>query len=66
MSLTNFWTKYVHIHKNVGAVAIDTPSVFIDLHCKSGFFFLCIKTKHSDKLYCEADLKWVVCCKVTN
>ena len=66
MSLTDFWAKYVHIYKRVGAVATNTPSVFIELHVQKWLFFLSIKTKRSNKFECEADLKGIIWYKVTN
>ena len=47
MPLTDFWEKYVHIYKSVGAVAIR---ILMDLHERKLLFFLVIKTKHRDKL----------------
>ena len=38
MSLTDFWEKYVHIYKRVGAVAIRILLLFLSTYmCKSGF-----------------------------
>ena len=62
MSLTDFWTKYVHIYKSVGSVALRTFLPFSSTYlCESGFSALVnIKTKHRNKLNCEADLRCVL------
>ena len=59
MTLTEFWAKYVHIYKSVGAVAIRTLLPFSSTYlCKNGFSTLVnIKTKSRNKLDCEADLR---------
>ena len=68
MSLTDFWTKNVHVYKSASAVAIRmcTLFVFIDLHAQKWLFLLCIKTTHRNKLKCEADLRRAFFYKVTN
>ena len=69
MSLTDFWGKYVHIYKNAGALAIRTIVHSLPFHrhtCAKVAFLLGIKTKYRNKFDCEADLKYVICYKVTN
>ena len=64
MLLADFWAKYVYIYNSAGAVAIRTFLPLSSTYMTKWLFFQYIKTKHSNKLDCEANLKWVICHKV--
>ena len=66
-SLTNYWakyTKYMHVHENIGTAAVRRLLSFSSTYLRgSGFFTLLTeKTKHRNKL----DQSRVICHKATN
>ena len=59
MPLNEFWTKYMHIYKNVGSAALRTLLPFSSTYLYESRFstLVNVKTKCRSKLDCEADMR---------